>query len=201
MGSVSQTVTLLMYCIDRKWRDHEGGRQMLGIVRRTALVLAGIAFVALLGWLHPLHANAATLTVTTTADPINGDGLLSLREAITCINNGTNANAADCPAAPSPAYGTSDEIDFNIAVSGVQTITLASQLPDLIKPMKIDGYTEPTASTNTLAVGDDANIRVVLTTNATISGLAINSGARSRGWHSACFRAQSSPRLLPPDAE
>jgi hypothetical protein len=88
-------------------------------------------------------ATAAVLTVDTTADNLGGttssvsallaskgpDGLISLREAITAINN-TAAGAQ-------PTF-----IRFNIAGSGVHTITLASELPDITKPLVIDGTTD-----------------------------------------------------------
>src|SRR4051812_38896523 len=97
---------------------------MMGLLRRFAFALAGIAFIAFFWFFHPLDTLAATLTVTTTNDTIaSGDGL-SLREAISCINAGSNAPAADCPAAPAPGYGSSDTIAFNITGTGAIKITI-----------------------------------------------------------------------------
>jgi hypothetical protein len=86
------------------------------------------------------RATPATFTVTTTADA--GPG--SLRQALLA------ANAAAGP----------DAVAFNIPAVGVQTIQLASQLPLLTGPVTVDGFTQPGATPNTLAVGDNAAILV-----------------------------------------
>jgi hypothetical protein len=86
----------------------------------------GIAAVLIL--LAP-PLGAATFTVTTTAD----SGAGSLRQAI------TDANAA---------VGA-DTIAFAIVGSGVHTIALATELPDITGPVTLDGYTQPGASPNT----------------------------------------------------
>ena len=113
---------------------------------------------------------AQTFTVTNTNDA----GAGSLRQAI------TNANAST---------GTTDTIAFNISGSGVQTINLTSALPPITGPIIIDGYTQPGASANTLAVGDNAVLLieingagtpfgtsglVITAGNTTVSGLVIN---------------------------
>src|SRR5262249_29551716 len=89
--------------------------------------------------LEPLEPRQllAVVAVTTTAD----DGPGSLRQAI-----------LDADAAPDP----SNAITFNIPGGGVQTIAPASPLPAITSPISIDGYTQPGASANTLAVGDNA---------------------------------------------
>jgi len=51
----------------------------------------GVLFVAL-AFLHPLRAHAATITVTGNGDTIAIDGLATLREAITSINNQADVN-------------------------------------------------------------------------------------------------------------
>lgn len=71
-----------------------------------------------------------TFTVTSTADA----GAGSLRAAITAAN----ADAA------SPHV-----INFNISGSGVQTITLASNLPAITRTTTINGYSQPLASAGT----------------------------------------------------
>ena len=93
---------------------------------------------------------AAVFTVTTTAD--TGPG--SLRQAI------LDANAAAGP----------DEIVFNISGAGPHTITPASQLPTITSPVTIDGYTQPGASRNTLAVGNDAVLAIELDGTSAGSG-------------------------------
>src|SRR5205085_2166209 len=82
-----------------------------------ACLLGGICFYTV---------QAATFTVTTTADA----GAGSLRQAII----DANANAGP------------DVIDFNIAPAGEKTITLANvsgALPTIIDPVTIDGTTQP----------------------------------------------------------
>ena len=82
------------------------------------------------------------------------------------------------------------KIVFNIPGSGVHTIEPLSDLPAIITPMAIEGYSQPGSSANTLAVGDNAKITIELSGNGpsttaqnaftvnaggtTIRGLAIN---------------------------
>jgi hypothetical protein len=147
-----------------------------------------------LEWLED-RVTPAIITVNTTADTIALDTFASLREAITSINNGADLNA-DVTAQRSGAYGANDTINFNIPqpMSGpvVQTINVGitgnGALPAITQLMTINGYTEPGASMNTLANGDNAKILIELNgANAgpnadglkiqalsTIEGLAIN---------------------------
>ncbi len=88
----------------------------------------------------PQWLTATTLTVNTTADVSDGntssiaalianpgpDGKISLREALTALNN-------------TPGGGT---IDFAIG-AGPQTITLTSDLPAISQPIVIDGTSQP----------------------------------------------------------
>jgi len=73
-------------------------------------------------------------------------------------------------------------IRFNIAGAGVKTITPGSELPTITTSVAVDGYTQPGASPNTLANGDNAVILIELSgTNAgaSASGLTITSFASS----------------------
>ena len=93
----------------------------------------------------------------------NDTGSGSLRQVI------TNANAT-------PGVQT---ITFNIPGTGVQTITPASALPAITESVLIDGYTQPGASPNTLAVGDDAVILVAINGSAlgnNAGGLVLSAG-------------------------
>jgi hypothetical protein len=149
--------------------------------RLSGILLESILIVA--GALGAARASAATITVTGTGDAIAVDGVVTLREAITSINNAANVNA-DVVAVGT--YGTNDQIVFNIPGTGVQTISPGSALPTIAKPVSIDGYTQPGASPNTLAIGENAVLRIELTgtgggvgldiqtTGATIRGLVIN---------------------------
>ena len=112
---------------------------------------------------------ANTYTVTSTAD----SGAGTLRQAVL----DANANAGP------------DNIHFNIAGSGVHTITLASPLAALTSPVTIDGYTQSGASPNTQPFGQGLNtvLRIQVTGGAgvgtcfivqasdtTIKGLVMN---------------------------
>src|SRR5262245_1202966 len=108
-------------------------------------------------------AVGSTIVVDNTVDP--GDGVCAspgctLREAITAANANPGA----------------DIINFNIAGAGVHTITPTSALPDITDAVTIDGYTQPGASANTLAVGDNAVLLIEL--NGTSAGPFGTSGLR-----------------------
>jgi hypothetical protein len=87
--------------------------------------------------------------------------------------------------------GGADSIRFRIPGTGVKTIKPASPLPDISdNPVTVNGYSQPGASPNTLAVGNDARLRIQLNGSeagaaadglrviegfsTTIKGLAIN---------------------------
>jgi CSLREA domain-containing protein len=153
----------------------------------------------------------AVITVTTAKDDLTpNDGTVSLREAITAINAGSNLGDPDIIAQNPGTFGTNDAIHFNIPGTGVHTIGVGSDssatglaLPAIIRPVVIDGYTQPGASANTLASGDNAKILIGLNgaaagagtdgltvlissasaaASATIRGLVIN-GFNGNGIH------------------
>src|SRR6266571_4139275 len=128
-------------------------------LRLASLVLAAIGFMFILS----VTAQAATFQVTTTAD--NGDNnnptAGSLRKAILDANGN-----------PGP-----DVIDFQIPGGGVQTISPPSPLPTITDSVTIDGYTQPGASKNTLANGNNAVLLIELDgTNAgsSFSGIGLD---------------------------
>ena len=96
----------------------------------------------------------AAIMVTGTGDTNNTDGLVTFREALTSINNGASLNA---DVAVIGTYGVSDTITFNIPGAGVQTITPLSPLPTVVKPVNINGYSQPGSSQNTLATTDNSS--------------------------------------------
>jgi hypothetical protein len=116
-----------------------------------------------------VSALGATFTVINTDD----SGAGSLRQAILDSNS---------------SVGVLDTITFNIPGAGVRTISPTSALPDVTDPVTIDGYTQPGASANTLAAGDNANLLIelsgasagnvngltILTGNSIVRGLVIN---------------------------
>jgi titin len=63
----------------------------------------------------------------------------------------------DANSSPGP-----DTIAFNIPGGGVHTIALATFLPEIADSVTIDGYTQPGAQANTLAVGNNAVLLIEL---------------------------------------
>jgi hypothetical protein len=124
--------------------------------------------------------------VTNTGDnsgvnpaPLAGTG--TLRQAIVdanAANTGTAANpdliTFDITSASDAAGGGTG---FNAAV-GVATIQPLSGLPTVTDTVVFDGYTQPGASPNTLAVGDNAVLKIVLDGSlaGVVDGLTIASG-------------------------
>ena len=108
-------------------------------------------------------AAAATFVVDNTVDP--GDGF--------CNSPGCTLHEAIDAANANPG---ADIINFNIVGAGVHTITPANDLPAIFEAVTIDGYTQPGASENTLAAGDDAVLLIELNgTTGTGIGLSLSS--------------------------
>lgn len=104
-------------------------------------------------------AYVAAFTVTNTND--SGPG--SLRQAINDANN-------------SPGL---DLTSFNIPGGGVKTISPTTQLPVVSEAATIDGYTQPGASPNSLAVGNNAVLLIELSGNSlppNVGGIALVGG-------------------------
>jgi len=83
-----------------------------------------------------------------------------LREAVESINNGANTNG-DVVAVG--AYGTNDEVRFNIAGAGVKQILLESELK-LTRTVFTNGFSQIGAAANTSA------LRVFVVSSLTASG-------------------------------
>jgi hypothetical protein len=155
---------------DHYWtgtRTAEGPINMktLKTQRRNNLIGAAMIIAGLCIALPLAPARGATIPVTNTND--NGAG--SLRQAIQSANSSPNVL---------------DTISFNIPGTGPFTINPTSTLPVVTDPVVIDGYTQPGASPNTLANGDDAVLKIVVsgnfgaiiigTSNSVVRGLAIS---------------------------
>jgi CSLREA domain-containing protein len=121
---------------------------------------------AALLWIAGLTAQAATITVNSTADVAADDGQCTLREAIVAANTNTASGGAAGECVAGNAFPTIDTIAFAIAGSGVHTITPTTVMPDIGEPLVIDGYTQPGASVNTLAVGNNAVLQIELNGSA-----------------------------------
>lgn len=104
---------------------------------------------------------AATFTVTNALDA----GAGSLRAAIAAANT---------------ASTTDDRIEFNIPAHLSHRIVLQTALPTLSDTVTIDGYTQPGASPNTLANGDDAQL-VIEIDGRNLAGLTDPAGLRVAG--------------------
>ena len=149
-------------------------QQPIKASRVTCFALGCALLLALAG--VPAATQAATVTVTGTGDTIAVDGLVTLREAITSANNNANVNA-DVVAVG--AYGT-DTINFAIAGAGVHTISPTSALPTVTDTVAINGYSQPGSSANTLAVGDNAVLRIEIDgTNAPGGAFIVNSAGNT----------------------
>ncbi len=115
----------------------------------------------------------ATITVNATADDTTADATLSLREAIE-VSDGTLAVSSlstQEQVQVSGTVGATNTIDFNIPITdpgynpatGVWTIAPHSPLPAIsTNAAIIDGYTQPGASENTLAQGDNAKLTIAI---------------------------------------
>jgi len=118
----------------------------------------------------------SVFTVNSTADTIETlDGVTTLREAIQWAND-------------SPNIGGPDVVNFDIpptdpgydALTEAFTIKPHSALPTIVDPVIIDGYSQLGASQNTLAEGDNAVLKIVLSGEIAgegdVGGLRIDSG-------------------------
>src|SRR5579862_3082517 len=132
------------------------------IALTASLRIPVVRAIALAVLLVAEGGHASTITVNSTADVAADDGSCTLREAIVAANTNMASGATVGECAAGEASPTVDTIAFDIAGAGVHTITLASQLPDIVDPVTIDGYTQPGSSANTLAIGDDAVILIKL---------------------------------------
>jgi len=164
LGSITGGVLKLKQNLDGLTTPMRKDTKMKNLMRKFNLLLTLIGTMLL----STVVAQASTYTVTNNKD--SGQG--SLRQAITDANNQVG----------------SDVIHFNIPGGGVHTITLLSPLDVISGTVDIDGYTQPGASPNTLAQGDDAVLLIEITTlngaansilniaapNCNIRGLVLN---------------------------
>lgn len=133
---------------------------------------------------------AQKIVVTNT----NDSGAGSLRQAILDANANPGA----------------DTITFNIPGAGVHTITPASLLPAITDQVLVDGYTQPGASRNTLASGENAVLLIELdgtviggssgltirASNCEVRGLVINRFAQGIFITSSSGTTQTTVNLI-----
>jgi hypothetical protein len=137
-------------------KESEGGTEMM--TKRVpnnhyfaALVVLAMMAVMLLG-ASPGHAST-TFTVNSASDfaDVNvGDGV--------CDADFATGNLCTLRAAIQQANVTSgvDTINFNIPGTGVKTISPQTNLPNIIDPVTINGFSQPGSSGNTLSRGTNA---------------------------------------------
>ncbi len=99
--------------------------------------------------LYSLTTYEDTHTVNSTGDGADADTTDGV------CDDGTVDGATNCTlraAIQQTNAGTSSAIKFNISGGGVQTISPASALPVITKPVFIDGYSQPGASAGTVLI-------------------------------------------------
>jgi uncharacterized repeat protein (TIGR01451 family) len=99
-------------------------------------------------------SQAATFTVINTLD----SGAGSLRQAILDANGTAGI----------------DTITFTIPAVGLQTISPATNLPNITEAVIIDGYSQPGSSANSLALGDNAVINIEINGTNVSNGTGLN---------------------------
>lgn len=126
--------------------------------------------------IESLEARILPATIIVTGNGDGTDGFVTLREAVTSINAGIDTSDVTSVG----AYGVNDTINFNISGAGLQTISLLSSLPTLMKPVVINGYTQSDASQNTLVDTDNAVLRIELdgtSAGGGTNGLVLGTGS------------------------
>jgi CSLREA domain-containing protein len=127
---------------------------------RALVALAALAMVAaMLLTVKPTYAST-TFTVNLgddRSDASPGNGTCSVVQFGTFCT--LRAAIQEANATPGP-----DTINFNLSTTadGVAAISPESPLPPITQTVTIDGYTQPGASPNTKAVGDNAVLKVQL---------------------------------------
>jgi CSLREA domain-containing protein len=135
-----------------------------------SLVIAPLTLLLALATSPVTGTAPAQIVVNSTADTVANDGLCTLREAITSANSNAASGAAAGECAAGLAGPAVDTIGFSIpgtdtgctGTPKVCTIKPASNLPQIMEPVFINGYSQPGSSANTLAIGDDAVLAIEL---------------------------------------
>ena len=146
-------------------------RNILLQLRHFSLVLL-VVFQVSMAASH--LAEAATITVTSTADNTTEDAQITLREAIIAANTDTKADSS-IPG----STGTGSGADTIVLPSG--TITILSALPEVTTNIVFDG---PGASQAVITKSDDVTVRIFSVTgnpNVAFEGITINGGNSGAG--------------------
>jgi hypothetical protein len=162
---------------------------------RTIVALAALAMVTALFITTSGPSRASTTFVVNipgdVKDANNGDDRCDVNLAGTgdqCSLRAAIEQANKTPGADTITFNIPDDFGTGVHTPNVGTGGLG-ELPLITEQVSINGYTQPGASPNTLAVGDDAKLMVELngtnagfggdgltlsTSNSTIKGLVIN---------------------------
>ncbi|MBA3551870.1 MAG: hypothetical protein H0W27_03220 [Actinobacteria bacterium] len=121
--------------------------------------LLAVALVGALPAAFSVPAGAATtFTVNQTGDAADQDITDNRCDTSPAAGRQCTLRAAIEEANDTPG---ADAITFSISSpTSVKTISPASPLPAITDPVTIDGYTQPGASPNTLATGNDAVLKI-----------------------------------------
>lgn len=130
-------------------------------MKRLAIFLLAFATVAPAVVTDPAKAGIGVIFIVNSTGDDNDGGALGV-----CDTGGQVGTDPECTlrAAIEEANNTSaaDAIHFDVPGGGVKVIKPDSTYPIITQPLTIDGYTQPGASENTLAVGNNADLRIRL---------------------------------------
>jgi CSLREA domain-containing protein len=153
--------------------------------RKTKALAAGLLVAAMMAasmMTATPAQSSTTFTVNSTADTPDASTAGTACDADVF----TNGDQCTLRAAIQQANATAgaDAINFAIPGTGMKTIAVGATgfgaLPAITEQVTIDGYTQPGASPNTKAVGNDASLKIALNgTNAGGPGLEIENASNS----------------------
>ena len=163
-------------------------RELIGSIEKMKALAAGLLVAGMMATSllvsQPAHA-ATTFTVNDTRDSPDASTASSTCDIdVFTVGDQCTLRAAIQQANAIPG---ADTINFNIPGTGVKTIAVGAggaqsfgALPPITEQVTIDGYTQPGASPNTLATGDNAALKIELngaSLSAFSSGLEIGSSS------------------------
>ena len=150
-------------------------------VARRAVLLFGVVLVALAvaSMVGTKTAHASTFTVNSTGDEgdeATNNGVCNSTPLQPGIDPECTLRAAIEQANDNGAT-TVDNIEFGLGGDGVRIISPNEGFPAVSEPVNIDGYSQPGASENTLAVGDNAVLLIRLDGKDAESATGLNIAA------------------------
>ena len=154
--------------IDLGDQNSSGYSEVFGYGRADALAaIESIAGSSDTFDLDSLSGLPDTYTVDSTGDGAD----ISTSDGV--CDDGTVSGSTNCTlraAIQQANAGTDAVIEFNISGSGTQTISPASALPTITRPVFIDGYSQPDASSSNVLIELDGTSAGTNTNGLTLSG-------------------------------